>query len=179
MLEKHCRHEQVQVLPSLNMSSRFGPDPADESFFSQSAPHEDPPMMMNSDLPVAQIPREDSAEEEVMTQASAEEAYQDSFTKRHLFQTPLSADQWCMINQIQQMRTLITSMETIILRQRFTVAHHLVLMKWQDSPLGPSLGHPDTQMRLQANSVLRGYAHDHTIISSSRITSRARSRSRS
>ncbi len=181
MLKKHCRHKQVQILPSPNMSSRFGPDPADESFFSQSELHEEPPMMMRADLPVAQILREDSAEEEVMTQASAEEPFQDSIPNRHpLVQTPLCADQWCMINQTQHMRTMITSMETIILRQRFTVAHYLVLMRWQHDHLGHSVGHPDTQMWLEANNILRGYAHDHAIIISfSRITSRARSRSRS
>ncbi len=153
------------------MSSRFGPDPADESFFSQATPPEY--------HPVVAMLREDSAEKEVMTPARIEEQFQDSISARHpLVLTPLSADQWSMINQIQQMRTMLTSMETIILRQRFTVAHHLVLMRWQHAHLGPSLGHPDTQMWLEANSILRGYAHDQTIItSSSRITSRNRSRS--
>ncbi len=123
---------------------------------------------------------QDSAEEEDVTQAGSEEPHQehlqDSITNR--FQhvpVSFSADQWCMMNQIQQMRSLLTSMETIILRQNFTVAHHLALVRWQDSPLGTSLGHPDTQLWHQANIVLRGYAHDHTVF----VSSRARSRSRS
>ena len=58
-------------------------------------------MMRRADLPVAQILREDSAEEEFMPQASAEEPFQDSISNGHpLVLTPLSADQWRMINQI-------------------------------------------------------------------------------
>ncbi len=37
----------------------------------------------------------------------------------------------------------------------FTVAHHLVLMRWQRAHLGPSLGHPDVALWIEANSILR------------------------
>ncbi len=121
-------------------------------------------MASNEDPPASALPQ-DSAEEDFYTPSADPEHdaedLQDAFTNRHpSTQAPLSADQWCLMNQIQQLRMTLTRMETIILKQKFTVAHHLVLMKWQESPLGPSLGHPDTQMWLQANNILRGYAHD-------------------
>ncbi len=66
------------------MSSRNGPDPADESFFSQASPP--------GDLPVAPALREDSAEEEVMTpESGAAEPFQDNIpARRPLVHAPRS-----------------------------------------------------------------------------------------
>ncbi len=147
------------------MSSRSGRDPEDASFFSQEPQHGDPIISM----PL----RECSAEKEIVTPTRP--------VQHPLVSTPLTADQWSMINNIQNMRIMLSTVETIIVRKRFTVSQHVVLMRWQHAHLGPSFGHPDVARWLEANNIFREYAHDHTIIISTtaRTPSSSRSRSRS
>ncbi len=121
------------------MASRFEPDPTEDSFFAQ----ESQPVGPTTSRPL----REDSAEEEIVTPTRP--------AQHPVVHTSLTADQWTMIHNIQNMRILLSTMETVILRQRFTVAHHLVLMRWQRAHLGPSLGHPDVALWVEANSILR------------------------
>ncbi len=69
-----------------------------------------------------------------------------------------------MVNNLQNMRIMLSTLEAHVLGHRFTVAHHLVLMRWQHAHLGPGIGDPDVQLWNEATNILRGHARDNTVL---------------
>ncbi len=165
------------------MATRFGPDPGDASFFSHDQETADPP------TPTASIwmQEEDCSwrlssairvpfcneEDEVVTPPS-----RPSHPAPAPTQLPLAQEQWTMVNNIQNMRIMLSNLEAHVLGHRVTVAHHLVLLRWQHAHLGPGSGHPDVPLWVEATNLRRGFARDNNVIIAASSRTRSRSRSR-
>ncbi len=159
------------------MASSLGPDPGDAGFFADYHAHADPPTAKSRRHladgswgleSTIRVPY-DSEEEEIVTPPTR------TFTSAPASsQVLLTQDQWTMVNNIQNIRITLSTLEAHALRNKCTVAHSLVLMRWQYAHLGPGIGHADVPLWHEATNLLRGHVRDNTVILAATSSTRSR-----